>query len=131
MWGWLKAAQTIHTLLVVLAAIGFFHFAVRTRFWFPRYVHFLAGFALVVGLACVAMIRPDAPISQGQWAWLEKAALVLLLPTLVYVVFVFYGAQQSAYEHRRSPKTVLCPYCRSAQVNPGSPCPNCGQTSTD
>jgi hypothetical protein len=39
MWDWLKAAQVIHLLLAMLAAIGCFHFAVRTRFWFPRYVH--------------------------------------------------------------------------------------------
>src|SRR6186997_77333 len=73
MCDWLKAAQTIHALLVVLAAVGCFHFLIRTRFWFPRYAHYLAGVALVVGLACLAMTPPDAPISQGAWGGLKKA----------------------------------------------------------
>ena len=52
MWDRLKVAQTIHVLLAMLAAIGCLYFGVRTRFWFPRYVHYLGGVALALGLTC-------------------------------------------------------------------------------
>jgi hypothetical protein len=128
MWDWLKAAQAIHALLAVLAAIGFFHFLIRTRFWFPRYAHYLGGFALALGLACLALMPPDAPINQGGWGGLKKALLVLVFPGLVYFFFVFYGGQRAAYERTHQPNAVPCPYCRDAHAVPGSPCPRCGQT---
>ena len=128
MWDWLKAAQAIHVLLAMLAAIGCFSFGVRTRFWFPRYVHFLGGLALVLGLACLALAPPDAPIHQGGWGWLRQALLVLVFPALVYGFFVFYGGQRAAYERTHQPHVMRCPYCRDAHVSPGRRCPSCGQT---
>src|SRR5262245_26545966 len=59
------------------AAIGFFHFWICSRFWFPRYVHYLGAFALALGLACLACMPPEAPINQGAWGGLKKALLVL------------------------------------------------------
>jgi uncharacterized membrane protein len=129
MWDWLKAAQAIHALLAILAAIGCVHFAVRSRFWFPRYVHYLGGVALVLGLACLALAPPDAPIHQGGWGWLKQALVVLVFPALVYGFFVCYGGQRGAYERTHQPKAVLCPYCRDAHISPGRQCPNCGQTA--
>jgi len=127
MWDWLKAADTIHAVLTVLAAIGFFHFWIRTRFWFPRYVHWLGGFALALGLACLAILPPDATINQGGWGGLKKAAFVLVFPGVVYFFFVFYGGQHAAYKHARQPNLVACPYCRDAYVIRGDKCSNCGQ----
>jgi hypothetical protein len=128
MWDWLKAAQAIHVLLAILAAIGFFHFGVRTRFWFPRYVHYLGGLALALGLTSLALMPPDAPITQGGWSWLKQALLVLVFPALVYGFFVFYGGQRAAYERTHQPHVMYCPYCRGAHVSPGHQCPHCGQT---
>lgn len=128
MWDWLKAAQAIHVLLAILAAIGFFHFGVRTRFWFPRYVHYLGGVAVALGLTCLAWMPPDAPIHQGGWDWLKNALLVLVFPALVYGFFVFYGGQRAAYERMHQPHVMDCPYCRNAHVHPGRQCPNCGRT---
>jgi hypothetical protein len=128
MWDWLKAAQTIHMLLAILSAIGFFYFGLRTRFWFPRYVHSLGGVALALGLTCLAWMPPDAPITQGGWGWLTQALLVLIFPALVYGVFVCYGGQRAAYERTHQPIVMHCPYCRDAHVRPGRQCPHCGQT---
>ena len=121
MWDWLKA---IHVVLTILAAIGFFHFAIRTRFWFPRHVHCLAGLALALGLTCLALMPPDAPINQGGGGWLQKVLLVLVFPALVYFFFVFYGGQRVAYERTHEPIVMLCPYCRDAHVSPDSQCPH-------
>ena len=130
MWDWLKAAQTIHALLAAAAAMGFFLFCIRTRFWFPGYVRYLGGFALALGLACLALMPADAPLNRGEWAWLKKALLALVFPGIVYFFFVFHGGQRAAYERTRQRNLVLCPYCRNARVDAGSPCPNCGQTVT-
>ena len=49
MWGALKAVYLVHAALLVLAAIGFFRFWARTRFWLPKYVHVLAGASFALG----------------------------------------------------------------------------------
>jgi predicted ferric reductase len=120
-------AWTIHLVIGVVAAIGFFRFWVRTRFWFPRYVHVLAALALLIGLWLVTIIPPDAPINKGDYRTLKNALVVVGLPALVYLVFVFYGGQHAAYESRRRDHAVRCPYCASADVLAGNACPVCGQ----
>jgi peptidoglycan/LPS O-acetylase OafA/YrhL len=124
---WLGAAYVLHVLLVVLGAIGFFRYWGRTRFWLPRYVHVLAAIGLAVGLACVAFMPPSAPIGKGQWAGLKKTLLVVSLPAVVYIFFVAYGGQRAAYE--RTHPSMLCQYCRGAEVVSGGRCANCGQTT--
>jgi len=128
MWDWLAAAQAIHIALIVLTAVGLVGFWVRTRFWLPRYVHYLAGLGLAVGLACLAFMPPTAPINRGSWGGIKKALLVLIMPALVYIVFILYGGQKAAYEAAHRNDLVLCPYCRNAEVLPGSQCRSCGQT---
>jgi hypothetical protein len=128
-WDWLTAAHAIHVGLVVVAAIGFLHFWISTRFWLPRYAHYLGGLGLALGLGCLALMPPDAPINQGGWGGLKKALLVLTFPALVYFFFVFYGGQRAAYERTHLPRLVACPHCREADVLPGEPCPNCGQST--
>jgi hypothetical protein len=71
---------------------------------------------------------PDAPIHRSAWGGLTKALLVLVMPALVYVVRIVYGGQKAAYEAAHRKGLVLCPYCRDAEVLPGSQCLNCGQT---
>jgi hypothetical protein len=115
-------------LLAMPAAIGCFHFGVRTRFWFPRYVHSLGGVGVVPGLTCLASMPPDVPIHQGGWGWLTQALVVLVFPTLVYGCFVYYGGQRAAYACTHQFHVRLCPYGRGAHVSPGRRCPHCGQT---
>jgi hypothetical protein len=40
----------------LLAAVGFVRFAVRTRFWLPRYVHVMAAVALAIGIWFVTIV---------------------------------------------------------------------------
>src|SRR5271165_4511227 len=101
--------QVLHAVLLVLSAIGFFIFWVRTRFWLPRYVHVLAALGLAVGLWSVSSATADAPIrKQGTAA---KLLVALLLPALVYVFFVFYGGQREAFR-RRFESPAQCPHCQ-------------------
>jgi hypothetical protein len=128
MLNWLKAAQLLHAALAILAAIGFFRFWVRTRFWFPRYVHWMAVLALGIGWGLLRLTPQDTPLNRGGWIGLKKAAIVLLFPGIVYVAFVFYGGQRSAFEARRRQGVVRCAYCRDSAGLPGDACPKCGQT---
>ena len=93
-----KGCQILHGVLLILAAVGFFTFWARTRFWLPRYAHFLAAIGLAVSLWCLVSMPDDAPINnQGPIA---KFLLVLALPAMVYFFFVFHGGQRAAYERR-------------------------------
>src|SRR5690348_12966555 len=97
-----KGFQLIHFVFFAVAAVGFFIFWSRTRFWLPKYAHMLAAIALLVGIWCASTIPGDAPVSkQGPIA---KLLLALALPAMVYFFFVFYGGQKAAF--RRKPKSA-------------------------
>jgi hypothetical protein len=134
----LKGVGTLHAVIAVVAAAGFFFFWARTRFWLPKYAHVLALIALALGVWMAATVSDDAPISkQGPVA---KILLALGLPVMVYFFFVFYGGQRAAYESR-SKSTLPCPYCHEpvdvvsggnrTSDGKSSPfkqqCPHCGQ----
>jgi peptidoglycan/LPS O-acetylase OafA/YrhL len=127
MWDWLKAAQTLHAVLFLLGAAAAFRFAIKTRFWFPRYVHWLAVFAVMLGLGCLVLLSAGAPSDQDEWGGLKKALLVLLFPALVYGVFVFYGGQRVAYERTHPRASSACPYCRRPTARRDGRCEHCGQ----
>ncbi len=126
---------------VLLAAIGFFMFWARTRFWLPRYVHFLAAIGLAVSLWGLTTTPDDAPINQQ--GPIAKLLLALALPAMVYFFFVFYGGQRAAFE-RRLTRMGPCPYCNQpvAYFHNGDSatgekvsssekqCPHCGQNLT-
>jgi hypothetical protein len=135
----LQGIRLVHIGLAVLAAIGFFAFFARTRFWIPLYVHLLAIFGLGVGAWLAVNVRNDAPISRfGPWG---KFLLALAPPAMVYLFFVFHGGQRAAFT-RRFQMTVPCPYCKgpvkalpSGDEAPSKShhfqdqqCPHCGQT---
>ena len=122
----LGAAYLLHVLLVVLGAVGFFRYWGKTHFWLPRYVRVLAAIGLAVGLACVTFMPPSAPIGKGRWAGLKKSLLVVSLPAVVCIFFVAHGGQRVAYE--RTHPSLLCQFCRGAEVVSGGRCANCGQT---
>jgi uncharacterized membrane protein YeiB len=129
MWKFLEAVKAIHVLLVFVAAIAFFGFWIRTRFWFPRYAHYLGLFALLLGLSMLLMVPEDAPINQDEWGLLKKALMILVFPGLVYFFFVFYGGQKAAYERERLGKAVFCPYCGAERnTDLEGHCAGCGQT---
>ena len=134
--------RLVHGALLALAAVGFFRFWGRTRFWLPKYVHVLAGFGLAIGLWGLYSAPADAPISkQGP---LGQLLLALALPAMVYFFFVFYGGQREAF-HRTFSTELPCPFCRrpvrarqldatgasSGATSFAEPqCPHCGHTFT-
>ena len=58
--------QVLHGVLFALAAVGFFIFWARTRFWLPQYAHILAAIGLAVGIWCVSSVTDDAPINKAR-----------------------------------------------------------------
>jgi hypothetical protein len=110
-------AQWIHLGVAVLTTVGALIFLIRTRFWFPKYVHGMAAVALAIGLGLLqigAFADPDA-------------LLLLFFPAVVYAAFIYYGGQRAAYEDRVR-RAVTCPHCGQASGVPGSACSGCGQT---
>lgn len=139
LWDVFRGLQILHWGLLILAAAGFFTFWARARFWFPKYVHFLAAIGLVIGLWCLSGVPDDAPINkQGP---IVKTLFVLATPAMVYFFFVFYGGQRAAFE-RHFITSAPCPYCKRpvAALRDGNRgidgeysyaercCPHCGQT---
>jgi hypothetical protein len=92
-------------LLLILTAIRSLPFWVRTRFWFPKYVHVMAAIGAVVMLWCLA----GAPASKD--GPLGKLLFVASLPAIIYFIFLLYGGQRAAYS-RHFEKPVPCPQCK-------------------
>jgi hypothetical protein len=120
-----KALGWLHQLALIVAGIWFFWYCIRTRFWFPRYVHWMAAVALLIGVGMVGLVPESAPINRSGWGGAGKVLFVLVFPALVYVAFVFFGGQHAAYQTRAD--TVTCPHCRSAEGLRGTTCATCGQ----
>jgi hypothetical protein len=131
--------RILQAVLFIIVAIASFTFWRRTRFWLPKYAHLLAGIGGAVGLWCLASGPADAAVrKQGPIA---NLLFVLLLPAIIYLLFVLYGGQRAAYE-RRFGTPGSCPHCKlpvPACNNPHSKpdgevsdrerrCPHCGQT---
>lgn len=123
----MRGAHAVHGVLLAIAAIGFFRFWARTRFWLPRYVHYLAAFALALGLLLVSMAAPDAPINRDPWGGPKKTAMVLVFPALVYFFFVFFGGQAAAYDGI-DPDAGPCPGCGDLGPAEDGRCPRCGRS---
>jgi len=90
-----------HFVLLSVAAIGFFLFWARTRFWLPRYAHALAIIGVVGGLWCLSNLPEDAPLIKAGPT--IKLLAALMMPAIVYFFFVFYGGQEA---YGRKPKTA-------------------------
>ena len=103
--------QVIHALAVIVGAILAFRFLVRTRFWFPRYVHYLAVLAFLIGASLIWTAPRDAPIKRENLGGLPLWALVLVLPAFVYVFFVVYGGQEVVYRRRHPEDSGRCRHC--------------------
>jgi len=121
-----KWVQIIHAVLLIVAAVGFFCFWARTRFWLARDAHYLAAFALALGLSLLSIVPSGAPINRDAWGGLKKAGLVLIFPGLVYFFFVFYGGQRAAYQRKRPPALTPCPYCGNPLSVSDGRCSSCG-----
>ena len=72
--------------LTVVAGLANVIFWAKSGFWVPRYIHFMAlsAFLLGAGLAWLAWISSD-PLAD------RHALLIVVFPFAVYVTFAFYG----------------------------------------
>ena len=121
-------AQWIHLGVAVLTMAGALVFLVRTRFWFPKYVHAMAAVALAIGLGLFQIgAFADSPLNRGPWGPVKQALLLLFFPAIVYATFLYYGGQRVAYDDRAR-RAVTCPNCGQAKGMPGTACSGCGQT---
>jgi hypothetical protein len=128
-----NAAGTLLVGFLLVMAIGCFFFLARTRFWFPRYAHILAGIGLAIGVWCIWTVPETAPINEH--GLIGKVLLVLAMPAMVYFFFVFYGGQRAAFQ-RELRTTGRCPKCQESVISnlqgsgepvfPPQKCPRCG-----
>jgi len=118
-------ARWIHMAGAVLTATAALIFLIRTRFWFPRYIHWMAAIAFAIGLGSLGLVPADAPVNKGDWAPEKRAMIVLFYPAFVYGAFVFYGGQRATYGARF--RVPACPHCGQPGGLPGDSCGQCGQ----
>lgn len=114
-----------HRLLLVLAALGYFAYWTRTRFWLPRYAHVMAAVSVLLGVAVLLMTPPEAPVNSEPLGWVKKGAMLAVFPAMVYFFFIFYGGQRAAYDHLHGEESVACANCGTARES-GDACPACG-----
>jgi hypothetical protein len=102
--------RLIHGILFAVAAVASFKFWVRTRFWFPRYIHVLAAISLGVMCLVLSTMPPDAQASK--YGLISRCLFALTLPAIVYAAFIVYGGPRAAF-HSRYQVTVPCPFCQT------------------
>ena len=142
MWKQLfQGFNLIHGVLLILAAGASFRFWARTRFWFPRYIHVLAGIGFAVSVWVMSAMPADAPANKD--GPVARLLVVLALPAIIYFFFIVYGGPRAAY-YSSLRGAAPCPFCQSPVrtlpdgVNSpkGSPsfaepaCPQCGRDLT-
>ena len=127
MRNWAAALVALHVMVALAGGVLYFRYWRRTRFWLPRYVHYLAAVALAVGIFAVWTSPPGARINHGRWRDLKKTLMAISLPALVYAWFIIHGGQRAAHERMHPPQ--LCPHCGQADVAFDTRCPHCGQST--
>ncbi len=71
---------------------------VRGGFWLPRYVHIIAALAALLGVGLGWL-----NYASGAGTATGAVVLVIILPALVYLAFVFYGGATAAMRRRPAP----------------------------
>jgi len=102
--------QIVHGVFAVLAAIAFFRYWKRTGFWFPKYIHVLAGVSFILGVGFVWLVSTAPVVPKQQPSLAGQLLLTLLFPAIVYIAFVFYGGQHAAFTHSAL-RSAPCPFC--------------------
>src|SRR5438552_19113762 len=97
-------------ILLILGAVGFLTFWIRTRFWLPKYIHVLAAIGLIVGVLSVRASPADAPIKRH--GLIAAALSALDLPAMIYAYFILHGVQRVAL-NRSYVKSGSWPVCRN------------------
>src|SRR5947209_19128270 len=76
-------------ILLILGAVGFLTFWIRTRFWLPKYIHVLASIGLIVGVLSLRASPADAPIKRH--GLIAGVLLALVLSSIIYSYFILHG----------------------------------------
>lgn len=100
-------------ILHLLLGMVYFWIWIRSGFWLPGYVHYLALLGLVVGLVLVTLIPANAPVMQA--GILGQASVVLLCPAIVYFFFILHGGQHAAWERQQEESTDQPPEATALQ----------------
>ena len=139
MWEHLfEGFSLIHGIVLIIAALASFRFLVRTRFWFPKYIHVLAAIGFAVSIWAVAAMPPDAPANKN--GPVVRLLIAFVLPAIIYVFFIVYGGPRAAF-YSSFKSAAPCPFCQSPvrtlpeDVNNPKPsaqfaesvCPQCGR----
>ena len=82
----LSFLNNVHLWVAVGAGILNIVFWISSGFKVPRYIHYIAFFAFLLGLWLAWMGRNIGDPNAEKAAW-----LVIIFPAIVYVAFVFYG----------------------------------------
>ena len=86
-----ESITLVHGAVIVVAGIVNLWLWRRHNFWVPRYVHVLAACAAILGA-----VMAWHEYSSGGVRTAHYLVAIPILPTIVYVVFVFYGGVPAA-----------------------------------
>ncbi len=92
-----EGIKLVHGLIILALGIINLWLWWRCRFWVPRYVHVLAAFAAGLGAWMTWLEHSSGGPRVGRYL-----IVMVLLPTIVYLFFVFYGGVEAALEGRNT-----------------------------
>ncbi|MFQ5963914.1 MAG: hypothetical protein ACE5KZ_06490 [Candidatus Scalinduaceae bacterium] len=89
---------------IALILIGIFYFArwFKRKCWVPKYIHTLAVVAFICG-CYISWIANGHAEERSLW---KEVLLILLLPCIVYLVFVFIGGAEEAEDSKQRTKSI-------------------------
>lgn len=88
----MKLLQVIHAIMFAVLAVFYVWAWVRSRFWLPRYVHWLSGATFLLGCLMVCFIH-----GPGIAGIVKASVIPFMLSAIVYGVFVLYGGAHAAW----------------------------------
>ena len=94
----LHAIGLVHVAVAVALGLLYTWIWFRTPHRFPRYVHVLAVIALLLG--CLPFVADSSLLTPAKVP--SVLLLIVVLPTLVYAAFIFYGGVHVASTDRRN-----------------------------
>ena len=92
-----ESITLVHGAFILAAGVVNLWLWRRHKFWVPRYVHVLAAFAALLGALMAWLEYSSGGPRVGRYLM-----VIALLPTIVYLVFVFYGGVPAALNGRNA-----------------------------
>jgi uncharacterized membrane protein len=92
----LDGFHLIHGLILVVVGVFNFWFWAKKGFWVPKYVHILAAIALIISVVLGWLAFSQGYIKDPPAAIRVWIMTMILMPSIVYFFFVFYGGVKAA-----------------------------------